>query len=264
MKELILRTLTGILLIILVAGSILLGPLPFLGILMLIYYLAVKELLLVYNKDYSVPLLVMTISGALLLPMSYMVLQYQWSPFWYLLPSAIWIIGFSWSRFMSEGVLALFWLAIPLTSFYLLGWVLDTFQFQTLFPLAVIALVWINDTFAYVVGRLFGKHKLTPRLSPGKTWEGFLGGILFTLAGGWIIFLISGEFTLGSWFLFSLLIGSLGLVGDLFESSLKRKKNIKNMGELLPGHGGILDRFDSLLFVAPALLILLILLNLIQ
>ena len=264
MKEPILRTLTGILLIILVAGSILLGPVPFLGILILTYGLGVKELFSVFHHKNSVPLLVMTVSAGLLLPVSYMVMQSQWSPLWLIFPPAIWIIGFIWSRFMRRGVLTLFWLAIPLTSFYLLGWVLDTLQYHFLFPLSVIALVWINDTFAYVVGSLLGFHKLTPRLSPGKTWEGFVGGILITMLGGWVIFRISGEFSVGIWILISFLIGLLGLLGDLYESSLKRKMNVKNMGELLPGHGEILDRFDSLLFVAPAIVMVLILLNLIQ
>ena len=109
-----------------------------------------------------------------------------------------------------------------------------------------------------------GKHKMTPQLSPGKTWEGFVGGALLSMAGGWIIFRLSGELTLLNWIIFSLIISVFGLWGDLFESRLKRRKSLKNMGELLPGHGGILDRFDSLLFVAPAVLILMILIRLIQ
>ena len=264
MKELILRTLTGILLIILVAGSILFGPVPFLGLLMLTYGLGVKELYSVFHHKNSVPLLVMAVSAGLLLPVSYLVLQSQWSPLWFIFPPAIWIIGFVWSHFMSRGALVLFWLAIPLTSFYFLGWVLDTSQYHFLLPLYVIALIWINDTFAYVVGSLLGLHKLIPRISPGKTWEGFIGGIIFTMVGGWGIFRMSDEFTMGNWILLSFLIGLLGLLGDLYESSLKRKMNVKNMGELLPGHGGILDRFDSLLFVAPVLLMVFILLNLIR
>lgn len=264
MKELILRTLTGILIIILVAGSITAGPGPFLGILLLIYGLGIKELFSVYHHEKSAPLLVMAISAGLLLPFTFMVLQYHWSTLWFILPMAGWVIGFIFSRFMGRGALILFWLAVPLTSFYLLGWIEETPEYRSLLPLSVIVLIWINDTFAYVVGNLLGKHKMTPRLSPGKTWEGFVGGILFSLLGGWIIFKISGEFTMGNWITFSLLVGVLGLMGDLYESSLKRKMNVKNMGELLPGHGGILDRFDSLLFSAPALLLLMVLINLIQ
>lgn len=264
MKELILRTLTGISLIILVMGSILLGPVPFLGVTLLVYGLSLNELFSVYHRGKVLPRMVMAVSAGSLLPLAFAVLQHQWSPLWLILPAAFWIIGFLWSGHIVVGILILFWLAIPLTSFYALGWIGEMNAYHPIFPLSIIALVWINDTFAYVVGTLLGKHKMTPRLSPGKTWEGFVGGILFTLLAGWIIFRIFDQYTLGNWIWFSLIIGSLGLLGDLFESSLKRKMNVKNMGGLLPGHGGILDRFDSLLFVAPALLTLMVLINLLQ
>lgn len=262
MKELFIRTLTGISLIILVIGSILLGPVPFLGIILLIFGLSLKELFAVYHPGRTLPRMVVAFSAGLLMPTAFAVLELQWNLLWFLLPAFGWMIGIFWLEFSVTGMLTIFWLAIPLASFYALGWVVDQTQYHAFFPLTVIALVWINDTFAYLVGSLVGKHKMTPRLSPGKTWEGFAGGLLFTLLGGWIIFRISGKYTSGSWILFSLIVGSLGLLGDLFESNLKRKMNVKNMGGLLPGHGGVLDRFDSLLFVSPALFILMIILNL--
>jgi len=126
----------------------------------------------------------------------------------------------------------------------------------------VIALVWVNDTFAYLTGSLVGRHKMTPVLSPGKTWEGFAGGVIFTLLGGWIIWRITGMLGAGTWIAISLIVASLGLAGDLFESGLKRTVKVKDTGTLLPGHGGILDRFDSLLFVAPAVVILILLIKL--
>ncbi len=205
----------------------------------------------------------MALSAGLLMPLSFVILQYQWSPAWYFIPATGWIIGFIWSGFNMGGRLILIWLAVPLTSFFLLGWIEEVKAFQSLMPLSIIALIWVNDSLAYVVGSLVGKHKMTPRISPGKTWEGFLGGVLFTLFSGWIIFSISGEFTLERWIIFSVITSSLGLAGDLYESRLKRKINVKNLGELLPGHGGILDRFDSLLFVAPSILVFLIVLKLI-
>ena len=131
-------------------------------------------------------------------------------------------------------------------------------------PLALIALVWINDTFAYLSGSLLGKHKMTPVLSPGKTWEGFAGGLLVTLLAGWLTWKLTGIASLWAWFGISMLVTLLGLAGDLFESGLKRSVKVKNTGQLLPGHGGILDRFDSLLFVAPAVLILIILIKLVR
>lgn len=262
MKELFIRTITGISLIILVIGSILLGPVPFLGIILLIYGLGLKELFSVYHQGRFLPRMVMAVSAGFLLPIAFAVLEFQWSLLWFILPAAGWLIGILWSGFSITGMLIFFWLAIPLTSFYTLGWIGEATDYHAFLPLSVIALVWINDTFAYLVGSLIGKHKMTPRLSPGKTWEGFAGGILFTLLGGWIIFRISGLYTIGNWILFSLIIGTLGLMGDLFESNLKRKMNVKNMGGLLPGHGGVLDRFDSLLLVAPAVVILMIIVSL--
>jgi phosphatidate cytidylyltransferase len=105
---------------------------------------------------------------------------------------------------------------------------------------------------------------MTPVLSPGKTWEGFAGGALFSLLSGWFIWHYSGVYPLWTWLCIALLVSFLGLAGDLFESGLKRTVKVKNSGELLPGHGGVLDRFDSLLFVAPAVMILVILLKLLQ
>jgi len=264
LKELILRTITGISLIILVAGSILLGTFPFLGIMLVVYGLGIKELFAMYAYGKTLPRTVMVLSGVLMFPVALVVLQYNWNPLWFMLPVAGWMIGFLWSGFKVTGILILCWLTIPLTSFYALGWVGETNDFHSLLPLSVIALVWINDTFAYLVGSLLGRHKMTPRLSPGKSWEGFAGGILFTLLGGWVIFRISGEFNSYTWLLLAFIAGIMGFLGDLFESGLKRKKHLKNMGTLLPGHGGVLDRFDSLLFVAPAHLVFMILLKLIQ
>ena len=120
--------------------------------------------------------------------------------------------------------------------------------------------VWMSDTAAFVVGRKYGRRKLSPRLSPGKTVEGALGGLFGSLIVGLIF---------GLWFHLSLiqsgaiggLAGTMGQAGDLWESSLKRELEIKDFGTVIPGHGGALDRFDSLFFVAPlaALLMTLVL-----
>ena len=110
--------------------------------------------------------------------------------------------------------------------------------------------VWATDTFAYLVGKAIGKHKLAPSLSPGKTWEGSFGGLIGAILAGmafsaWIHQPLALGISLG------VLAGTVGQIGDLFESALKRERGIKDFGKLLPGHGGVLDRFDSLLFVAP-------------
>jgi phosphatidate cytidylyltransferase len=265
LKELLLRTITGITLIILVLGSMLLGPVPFLGILVVVYLLALRELCTLFKAKLTFPLGLTSISAGLIIPLTFMILQLQWSPIWYIVPLAGWILGTLWSGFPYIDRLILFWLAIPLSAFYALGWPeAEQTTYQSLIPVILIALVWINDTFAFVVGRLMGKHKMTPVLSPGKTWEGFAGGIIFTFLGGWILYRMTGQLELGLWLSISFIVPSLGLSGDLFESHLKRKKSVKNMGGLLPGHGGVLDRFDSLLFVAPAVYILLLINNLVR
>ena len=263
MKELLIRTLTGIALIALVAGAIVLGPITFSAVLLLVYLLGVKELYdLLQKRDLSIRWF-RAIPGALLFIIVYAVFQLNQSLLWFILPPALWLIVALRGGITLSGTLAFLWLAIPLSSFFALGW-MEGPGFQFRLPLFIIALVWINDTFAYLSGSLLGRHKMTPILSPGKTWEGFAGGLLITLLAGWIIWNFTGIATLWAWFGISLLVSTLGLAGDLFESGLKRTVKVKNTGELLPGHGGILDRFDSLLFVAPAVLILVILLKLVS
>ena len=124
--------------------------------------------------------------------------------------------------------------------------------------LFVLFLVWGNDVFAYAGGRLFGKTKLAPSVSPGKTWEGFATGFLGSLAGLGLIMIIPGldfplSFTLALPCI--ILAGIFGPVGDLFESRMKRVAGAKDSGHILPGHGGLFDRFDALLLAAPAVLV---------
>lgn len=124
-------------------------------------------------------------------------------------------------------------------------------------------LVWLNDTFAYVVGRLIGRHKLAESISPKKTIEGFVGGICFAVLGSYILS-ITANIDLGNpivYLIAPIAIGVFATFGDLFESALKRWVGVKDSGNLIPGHGGILDRFDGVIFAIPAYLILIIILN---
>jgi phosphatidate cytidylyltransferase len=109
----------------------------------------------------------------------------------------------------------------------------------------------LGDVSQYVWGKTFGRHKIIPRVSPNKTWEGFVGGVAtITLVSGWVAPLLTPlSFEYG--LLAGLIISVAGFVGDVVISSVKRDLNIKDSGNLIPGHGGILDRFDSLFFTAP-------------
>jgi phosphatidate cytidylyltransferase len=118
-------------------------------------------------------------------------------------------------------------------------------------------LIWINDTFAYLGGSLFGKNKMIPRISPGKTWEGTVTGLVFSFLCSLFLrpFLLPESSGL-VWLIAGLIIPILATVGDLAQSMLKRQAGVKDSGNLMPGHGGILDRFDSLIFVSPYLYLL--------
>lgn len=117
--------------------------------------------------------------------------------------------------------------------------------------LGILFLVWSNDTGAYLFGVSMGKHKMFPRISPKKSWEGFAGGVLATALVAW---LISGFFTVMSykhWLAVGLICSIMGVFGDLVESMFKRSIGVKDSGKFLPGHGGLLDRFDALIMVIP-------------
>ncbi len=117
----------------------------------------------------------------------------------------------------------------------------------------LVILVGCNDTFAYVFGVLLGKHPLAPKISPKKTWEGFVGGLIFTAAGGALSFYYLLDYQPAVGALAGLAAVFAATVGDLVESAIKRDLSIKDMGTLLPGHGGMLDRLDSALITAPVM-----------
>lgn len=129
--------------------------------------------------------------------------------------------------------------------------------------LALLATVWVADTCAYVAGKNFGKHKLAPSISPGKTWEGVAGAVLGVMVFGAAL---KYAFAVDSWWLFPALwlLTAVSIVGDLFESLLKRRADVKDSGSLLPGHGGVLDRLDALIPAIPLALILIYTYNLLQ
>ncbi len=111
-------------------------------------------------------------------------------------------------------------------------------------------ILWTSDSMAYVTGKLLGKHKIVPAISPGKTWEGVIGGVVFSLIAGFLISYIT-ESSRYLWTGMAVIVSLFGFLGDLSESMLKRKVGLKDSGNILPGHGGILDRFDGIVFSAP-------------
>ena len=124
-------------------------------------------------------------------------------------------------------------------------------DFAKFLIMGIFVLIWINDSFAYLVGRTVGRTKLFPRVSPKKTVEGAVGGLVFTLIGTYFLAKYEPVLSPDQWLILAVVIVAFGTLGDLIESKLKREAGVKDSGAILPGHGGLLDRLDSLIFAAP-------------
>lgn len=122
-----------------------------------------------------------------------------------------------------------------------------TFSLEVIF---LFILIWSSDTFAYIAGRLFGKHKMAPKISPKKTWEGYVGGVVLTLILSYFVEQYQPQLR-GNWMVVGFLVALFAPLGDLVESQLKRTFGVKDSGNIIPGHGGILDRLDSFIICAP-------------
>ena len=124
-------------------------------------------------------------------------------------------------------------------------------QFDWQLVLGILLLTWLSDTGAYVAGSTFGKTKLLPRISPKKTWEGFAGGAILVLVSSWLLGEYLPVIRHRDWIAIAVIVIIFGSLGDLIESMLKRSIFVKDSGKLLPGHGGLLDRFDAFIFLLP-------------
>jgi phosphatidate cytidylyltransferase len=146
-------------------------------------------------------------------------------------------------------ILGVLYIAVPFSLLQLLGYLQGEYRWQPI--LGLLLLIWAADTGAYIAGKNFGKHKLLERVSPGKTWEGWAGGTVLTVLVGWGLSVVFHDLELYQWIGIAMIVSVFGVLGDLVESLLKRSLGVKDSGTLLPGHGGILDRFDSLIMVIP-------------
>ncbi len=169
-------------------------------------------------------------------------------------------------------MLSQLYIALPLSLLNVLAFRSNGYniQYSYLAPLSVFVFLWINDAGAYCVGSLLGRHKLFPRISPGKSWEGSIGGGLLVMAAAVLVWYLTEQYgvndlglSAAEWAGLGLVIVVFGTWGDLIESLFKRTLGIKDSGKILPGHGGMLDRFDSTLMAVPAAVVYLYTLTLI-
>ncbi len=237
------------------------GKLPLLIMAYLLAIVALKEVLNMKNiKLYSLPGIISVVAICLIMlpeKSKLVALDYQ-VPF--LILMSLIMLSYtvmSKNRFnfvdAAFCMLAVAYIGIGFMYFY------ETRNNGLIYILFALLIVWVTDTGAYIFGRLFGKNKLWPEISPNKTIEGFVGGILSSTIIA-IIFSINYDMPLSilPLILVTWLFSMFGQLGDLVESALKRHFDVKDSGNLLPGHGGILDRFDSFIFVLPLMNILLI------
>lgn len=145
--------------------------------------------------------------------------------------------------------MALVYIGLPML---LMQWIAQyNGTYEWLKPMTLLILIWCNDVMAYFTGRLLGKRLLYPIISPKKTLEGFIGGLIMTVTGGLILSIFIHHLTPVQWVIYGFIVSVVSTIGDLFESMIKRRYGVKDSGQSLPGHGGFLDRFDAFIFVIP-------------
>jgi phosphatidate cytidylyltransferase len=272
-QNLITRTITGITSIILIIGSLILHPGAFSLLVFLIMIAAHLEYFHLIRQKISLPhhLLLLIGSSAIFIMAWFACFSFITPMFLFLAPVVILFIFIA-ELFRNKPdplnniaytLFPLLYITIPLITVFMLASPMvtgDGPHWQLAF--GFMAILWIDDTFAYFTGSLIGRHKLFERISPKKTWEGSIGGALFSLIMAFVLSLFFHQLNTWQWMIGAFIITVFGTLGDLTESQLKRSLQVKDSGHFFPGHGGVLDRIDSGLFAAPAFLSYLILLNL--
>ena len=258
------RALTSILFVIVLLGSIVLSELTSSILFLLIIFLCQREFYQFFKPTEISPQASSGIfAGIALFGISVLVTQFRYDAdvLFLITPIVFFIFIVELYRkrktpLSNIGItlLGLIYVAIPFIMLHQIAYY-KNFEFGNNYSyellLGYFFLLWANDTGAYFVGRSLGKNKLFERISPKKTWEGSIGGILSGLLVGYINFLIFPNIELWVWLSVAIIVVLFGSLGDLVESLFKRSLKIKDSGNLLPGHGGVLDRFDGILISAP-------------
>ena len=263
MKKILIRSFSGIVYVALIVGAVFGGPVCFAILMSLFALLGVNEFQnIVCGKPTSaigwITRSVDIITALMLVNCTTMFTDLTGVAAIYILlipiPRLILVLYDKGEALKSvmAGIFSIFYVAIPL-------WILNFMYCMEVstpakpgFILVMFIMIWLNDTGAYCIGTPLGRHRLFERLSPKKSWEGFFGGLLFCIIAGVCCYYILPKynFNLTTWIIYGVAVSVFATFGDLFESLIKRTYHIKDSSNLIPGHGGILDRIDSLLFVS--------------
>ncbi len=262
MKNLLTRTLSGAIYATLILVSIFWGPMAFGFLLFVFLLLSLREFLILTKKGgIQLPGFLIYFTGIIsfglvtLFSLGYIPLQFL-----------VIIIPLVFLLFIAElygklespiqnisySILALIYIVLPLSLmnfFFVKLEGAETYHKELV--LAFFVIIWVNDTFAYFSGMLLGRHKLFKSISPNKTWQGTIGGAVFSLIAAWVFSIYFPWLDVITWLAFASVLIIFGTFGDLIESMFKRRLGVKDSGDIMPGHGGILDRLDSLLIAAP-------------
>lgn len=271
--NLIIRTLTGILFVAVMVGAIVYSPLTMFLLFACITSLAITEFCNIVNEreDVDINPTICSVSGVYLFAASFLynyglpLAQNIFTPYLiciiYLLISELYLQRESPINNWAYAMMSQLYIAVPFSIIPCLAF--SNNGFVWIYPLAIFLFLWTNDTGAYCFGTLFGKHRLFERISPKKSWEGSIGGGVLSLVVASVVAYFDQSLNLWQWLGFALVVVVFGTWGDLVESLLKRQLGIKDSGNILPGHGGMLDRFDSSLLAIPAVAVYLYFLSII-
>ena len=261
MKDIYTRTLTGIVFLLVVLGALIFDPLAFFIVFAAFNFIGLKEFakLTGYSENRK-PGIEYYLFGVII----YLIIGLSGLGYIDIRNTAIIFVIFflqiaielfrkpdpSW-KYIATNITGFIYISLPfglLNSLYFTGAITEP-HFGII--LGVFMILWSSDIFAYLTGSMFGKHRLFERISPKKSWEGSIGGLVFALIAAYVISLFIDRLTLSQWLIMTVIIVISGTIGDLAESLLKRNAGVKDSGNIFPGHGGVLDRFDALLFVTP-------------
>jgi phosphatidate cytidylyltransferase len=266
------RTLTGSLFVATVSGCTLLGQWSFFILLFVVTFLCLLEFYELILPDKSwIEKYLGIIAASIIYIMFALIFSAQLSIAWYYHIIPIFLLLFVIKLYenthnefstLAFQILGLLYIAMPFVMLTKMGFI-NSYEYSSGLPLGFFLLLWTSDTGAYLAGRSFGKHKLFERISPKKTWEGSIGGFILVTIVAYTLshFELFDAIDTVDWLIVGALIVIFGTYGDLFESLLKRNLRIKDSGTILPGHGGVLDRFDGLFLAVPAVFFYLLFTN---
>lgn len=256
------RAITGILLVIAISIALLSGPYGLLLLVLIINYQTTREYYqLIQRSGYTPQKTVGQAVGLLIILISWAVITKVNAPkiLSLILPLLTSFLFFELFRKKSTPIqnaaltlLSIVWISMPLATFLCIGFLpAKTMEYNPLVNLGYFVILWFGDTGAYLAGMAMGRNSLFKRISPRKTIEGSIGGLVAACSAALLNATVFGRLEVGQWLLLALIINLSGTFGDFAKSMLKRSVHVKDAGNLLPGHGGFLDRFDSLIGSAP-------------